>query len=78
MTDVEYAAHCPCDAFGVSTAGTNWDRRGIQQLAETHLDNCPAHADSIDVVERDDEGDETVVETVTASTRGGQTEADAE
>lgn len=73
MEPNEYAAHCECGAFGVSTAGTDWDRLGIEHLARTHLENCRGKNDSINIVERtrpDDpeaEGpaEETVVETVT-------------
>lgn len=60
-----YAAECEaCEAFGVSTAGTRWGKDQLVDLVQTHLQNCRASPDEIDVVERDDEGDETPVETV--------------
>lgn len=72
MTE-EYAAHCDCNAFGVSTTGTEWDRRGIENLAKTHLENCRGRIDSIEIVKRIGPGEngeqgpiqETVVDTVT-------------
>lgn len=68
MESPEYAAHCECGAFGVSTDGTNWSQGALTQLARTHLRNCPNDETEMDLVERvtsDDGVKETVVQTVT-------------
>lgn len=64
MTDAMYAAACDCEAFAVNTAGTDWSKDQLVALARTHLEQCPSDFEEIDVLERDDDGDETFVETV--------------
>lgn len=49
-----YAATCECDAFAISSLGTDgWGQQGITQLAQTHLQRCPVNANSIEITERD-------------------------
>lgn len=79
MTDRVLAAECDCDTFAVNTAGTDWGKGQLVSLVRTHLQNCRAPPDEIEIVERDEDGNDVdVVETVTTpGSRGLEGVADA-